>query len=131
MKTRIEDSANKFSSGFNCAQAVACTYCDMASISCDSAFETTRKYGGGRYKLCGAVVGMYIIANAANGKEIYQDPTRWMNNDDPLLKKLSEEFIKKRGSLICAELPKRENGMRMCIEYVRDASEIIEKNIKF
>lgn len=131
MKTRIEDSVEKFHSGFNCAQAVTCTYCDIASINCDSAFEVTRKYGGGRHKLCGAVIGMYIIASAANGKEIYEDPKRWLDNDDALLKKLADEFIKKRGTLICSELPKIENGMRMCKEYVRDAAEILEKNINF
>ena len=32
METRVEDAANKKMCGFNCAQAVACTYCDLAGI---------------------------------------------------------------------------------------------------
>ena len=32
METRVEEAANKKMCGFNCAQAVACTYCDLAGI---------------------------------------------------------------------------------------------------
>lgn len=32
METRVEEAAKKKQCGFNCAQAVACTYCDLAGI---------------------------------------------------------------------------------------------------
>ena len=33
MKSRIEEAVIKKKNGYNCAQAVACTYCDYAGCS--------------------------------------------------------------------------------------------------
>ena len=32
MKSRVNEAANRKRNGYNCAQAVACTYCDFAEI---------------------------------------------------------------------------------------------------
>lgn len=29
MKTRVEETITRHNKGYNCAQAVACTYCDL------------------------------------------------------------------------------------------------------
>ena len=35
MKTRVEKTQELHSRGYNCAQAVACAYCDLVGISED------------------------------------------------------------------------------------------------
>ena len=32
MKSRVEETIQKHKKGYNCAQAVACTYCDMVGV---------------------------------------------------------------------------------------------------
>ena len=34
METRVDKVAEKHKSGYNCAQAVACAYCDLVGIWC-------------------------------------------------------------------------------------------------
>ena len=130
MKNRSESSVNNYKEGHNCAQAVACAFCDIAGISRENAFEITKKYGGGRHKLCGAVIAMLLIADALNGNKINENSQCPAQDENPFLKKLSQEFINKHGSLMCCELPKKENGVNKCNDYVKDAAEILAANIK-
>lgn len=47
--------------GYNCAQAVACTYCDLAGIDEDTARNLTQGFavgmGGSMEATCGALIG--------------------------------------------------------------------------
>lgn len=36
MKSRVDEAANRKRNGYNCAQAVACSYCDLAEIDEDT-----------------------------------------------------------------------------------------------
>ena len=36
MNSRVNEAANRKRNGYNCAQAVACTYCDLAEIDEDT-----------------------------------------------------------------------------------------------
>lgn len=56
-----KETAAKFhSTGCNCAQAVACAFCDEADT--DAMKSLTRRYGGGAYKYCGALMGAVAIS---------------------------------------------------------------------
>ena len=39
MKPRVEQATEKFKSGYNCCQAIICTYCDLVDISEEEAFR--------------------------------------------------------------------------------------------
>ena len=41
METRVDKVAEKHKSGYNCAQAVACAYCDLVGIDEETMFRMT------------------------------------------------------------------------------------------
>ena len=47
MSTRTEKTQELHSKGYNCAQAVACAYCDLVGVSEDEIFRMTEGYGLG------------------------------------------------------------------------------------
>ena len=47
MESRIEDTIKRHNKGFNCAQAVACTYCDLLGLEEETVFRMTEGFGAG------------------------------------------------------------------------------------
>ena len=41
METRVEETIKRHKKGYNCAQAVACTYCDLVGIDEQTMFRLT------------------------------------------------------------------------------------------
>ena len=67
METRVDKVAEKHKSGYNCAQAVACAYCDLIGIDEETMFRLTEGLGlgmGGMEGTCGAVTAACVIAGA-------------------------------------------------------------------
>ena len=69
METRVDKVAEKHKNGYNCAQAVACAYCDLVGIDEETMFRMTEGLGlgmGGMEGTCGAVTAACVIAGAKN-----------------------------------------------------------------
>ena len=52
MKTRVEETIGRHDKGYNCAQAVACTYCDLVGVDEEYDVQDGRRLLGtwnGRY----------------------------------------------------------------------------------
>lgn len=47
MESRVEKAAERKMCGYNCAQAVACTYCDLAGIDEETARNLTQGFAVG------------------------------------------------------------------------------------
>ena len=47
MKTRVEETIKRHDKGYNCAQAVACTYCDLVGMDEETMFKLTEGFGAG------------------------------------------------------------------------------------
>ena len=62
METRVEKTIEKRSKGYNCAQAVACTYCDMVGLDEETMFKLTEAFGLGMgiWKAPAARVGWQV-----------------------------------------------------------------------
>lgn len=60
METRVEKAIEKRDRGYNCAQAVACTYCDLVGLDEKTMFKVIEGFGSGLANMhgtCGAVSG--------------------------------------------------------------------------
>ena len=69
METRVEKTIERHNKGYNCAQAVACTYCDLVGMDEESMFKATEALGlgmGGMEGTCGALTGACVIAGMKN-----------------------------------------------------------------
>ena len=103
-----EKAFDLFKSGYNCAQAVAVSFCDLTGLTEKQAARIASSFGGGMGRLrevCGAVSGMFMVLGILYG---YDDP-----KDDTTKKQLytdvqalADRFKAESGSIICREILK-------------------------
>ena len=131
MKTRVEDTIIRHNKGYNCAQAVACTYCDMVGIDEETMFKMTEGLGlgmGGMEGTCGAVTGACILAGMKRSSGNLENP-----NSKAESYKLSREIVKQfeeqNQSVVCKTLKGIETGkvLRSCQDCIKDAATIAEQ----
>lgn len=125
MDTRKELAVNRKRKGMNCAQAIACTYCDLAGIEEDTMEALTQSLGtgiGGTLEgTCGAITGactvIGMVDKQAGRVKAMQDARYIMNC-----------FKERNQTVICKELKGIETGklLRDCEDCVRDAAEFLE-----
>ncbi|MCI5663405.1 MAG: C-GCAxxG-C-C family protein [Mediterranea sp.] len=106
MEERIAKAVSLFKSGYNCAQSVAAAFADMYGFTEEQALRMSASFGGGIGRMrqtCGAACGMFLLAGLENGSTDAQDRDGKAANY-ALVQELAEEFKRRNGSLICAEL---------------------------
>lgn len=131
METRIEETIVRHDKGFNCAQAVACTYHDMVGVDEQTMFRMTEALGlgmGGMQGTCGAVSGACVLAGMKRSSGNIEKPDSKADSYK-LSKEIARRFIEKNGSLTCKELKGVETGkvLRPCADCIRDAAAIAEQ----
>ena len=92
MKTRVEETIQRHDKGYNCAQAVACTYCDLVGVDEETMFRITEALGLGMGNMdgtCGAVSGACVLAGLKNSSANLEKP-----NSKGSSYKLSKEILK-------------------------------------
>ena len=78
MESRVSDCAARHARGFNCAQAIACTYADLVGADEKTMFAATEGLGlgmGGMQGTCGALSGACVICGLANSCADLEAPT--------------------------------------------------------
>ncbi|MGN0047765.1 MAG: C-GCAxxG-C-C family protein [Bacteroides sp.] len=106
MEERIAKAVALFKSGYNCAQSVAAAFADMYGFTEEQALRMSASFGGGIGRMrqtCGAACGMFLLAGLENGSTDAKDRDGKAANY-ALVQELAEEFKRRNGSLICAEL---------------------------
>lgn len=131
MKTRVEETIKKHDKGYNCAQAVACTYCDMVGVDESTMFKITEALGlgmGGMEGTCGAVTGACVLAGMKRSSGNLEQPDSKAESY-----KLSREIVKRfeeqNKSVVCKTLKGVETGkmLRPCADCIKDAAAIAEQ----
>ena len=133
METRVDKVAEKHKSGYNCAQAVACAYCDLVGIDEETMFRMTEGLGlgmGGMEGTCGAVTAACVIAGAKNSTVEMGGPGS-KGATYKISKEIVRRFKEESGSVICKELKGINDGIvkRECIDCVRDAAALLEAEL--
>ena len=119
METRVDKVAEKHKSGYNCAQAVACAYCDLVGIDEETMFRMTEGLGlgmGGMEGTCGAVTAACVIAGAKNSTVEMGGP-----GSKGATYKISKEIVRRFKGV--------ETGTpaKACPDCVKDAARILEE----
>lgn len=134
MENRIEKAIAYHKTGYNCSQAVICTYCDLLGIDEETAFKVSEGFGGGmggmRDGTCGAVTGMYMLAGMKNSSgSIEKEKTK--ADTYKLIQKLAEEFRIMNTTVICSELlgVAGQPKLRSCDGCIEDACKLVEKHL--
>ncbi|MEE1086365.1 MAG: C-GCAxxG-C-C family protein [Schaedlerella sp.] len=130
MSDKVEKALAYNKKGYNCAQAVACTFCEELGIKEEDAFRMAEGFGSGMgmMDMCGAVTGMIMvigmknsIGNLESGKPTKGDTVKKAKN-------YAEQFKEKNGSYYCRDLKKVVDGKPMCScrQCISDAVEMVE-----
>lgn len=131
MTDRVKKAAELHKIGYNCAQAVACAYCDMVGAEETEVFRLMEAFGLGMGDMkctCGAVSGMVALAGLKNS-DANLDAPKTKGATYKQVKELTQKFRDKNGSVICAELKGIETGemLRSCPGCIEDACKIVEE----
>ena len=131
MKTRVQETIKRHEKGYNCAQAVACTYCDLVGVDEEIMFKMTEGFGAGMRNMesvCGAVSGACALAGMKNSTGNLDRPDS-KGRTYKLSKEIQERFRSQNCSIICKELKGRDTGkvLRSCPDCIMDAARIAEE----
>ena len=130
MKTRVEETIGRHDKGYNCAQAVACTYCDLVGVDEETMFKMTEALGlgmGGMEGTCGAITGACVLAGMKNSTGNLEKPNS-KGASYKLSRHIVEEFKNQNGATQCRDLKGVDTGkvLRACPDCIRDAARIAE-----
>lgn len=127
---RVENAAYRHLHGHNCAQAVACAYCDMLGVDEKTMFQITSGLGsgiGGMEGTCGAINRAAIVAGMKAQQLGYTKPEVYKVSSAVM-----KAFKEKNQSVTCKELKGIETGkiLRGCHDCVIDAAQILDETMK-
>lgn len=142
MSSRVEKAADRFSEGYNCAQAVFSAFSPAYGTGEKEAMRIASGFGGGMAHLqevCGAVTGAFMVFGSANGDADPSNPIAKSETYEQV-QAFTMRFRELRGSILCRELLgidlTTEEGQRemidrdllntVCAACVRDAANIVE-----
>lgn len=132
MESRIAAADERHKRGYNCAQAVACTYADLVGASEREAFRSTEAFGlgmGGMQGTCGALTGAcYLAGLLASDPDAPAPGTK--RTTYALSREMLERFGAQNGSVTCRELKGvgTDHGpLRPCPGCIADACALVEQ----
>lgn len=119
--------------GYNCAQAVACAFCDRLGKDEKEVFEIMEAFGFGMGTMgtCGAVSGMAAVVGMVESDGALDAP-KTKKASYKAMKALTEKFAEKNSSIICRELKGVDSGevLRSCSGCIEDAAELVEEYLR-
>ena len=123
MESRKQIAVEKKHCGLNCAQAVLCTYADIAGIDDETAIRLAAPFGAGMGNMegtCGAITGAGLVLGlVSNGPATKQ------------MRQIMNKFQERNGATQCKLLKGIGTGkvLRECSDCVADAAEFLEEEI--
>ena len=123
METRKQRAVEKKHCGLNCAQAVLCTYADLAGIDEETAIRLAAPFGAGMGNMegtCGAITGAGLVLGLVS-----QGPATKQ------MRQIMNKFQERNGATQCKLLKGVGTGkvLRECSDCVADAAEFLEEEI--
>ncbi len=130
MSDKQVKAADLHNKGYNCAQSVACAFCEELGFDEETVFRLAEGFGlgmGGMQCTCGAVSGAVMLAGMLHSKPEMSGRSKAFTYK--MAREIPAKFFEKNGSLICGELKGVETGkvLRSCPGCIDDAVEIAEE----
>lgn len=131
MESRVDIALEKRSQGYNCSQAIVCTYCDLFGIDEETAYKISESLGAGMATMegtCGALTGVFLLASLKNSGGLSM-VGKTKGSTYSIIRELKDEFKEMNTSIICRELKGLDDGIikRSCAGCVQDAALMVEK----
>lgn len=130
-KSLVEQAVQRRQRGYNCCQAVVCTYSELLGLPEEDAYRASEGFGvgiSGMQETCGSVCAMVMLAGLKNSSGCPAPATQ--RETYALGRKMAERFREMNTSIVCREL--RGNGgvkLRSCRGCVEDCAWIVEETL--
>lgn len=131
MESRVNLAVSRRGHGYNCAQAIACTYADLVGMDETQMYKIAEGFGagmGGMDATCGALSGVCLLDGLLNsGGEGSRTGGVTMMKMNAIL----QGFKKQTGAVRCRDLKGQGDLDHLvpCGECVRIAAELAEKTL--
>jgi C_GCAxxG_C_C family probable redox protein len=141
--SRVDDAAECFAKGFNCAQAVLTAYAEGLGLDEETALKIGSPFGAGMARMgetCGAVTGAFVAIGLKHGRTRVEDEHAKEKTYE-LMHEFVRRFKERNTSILCNVLlgfdistpegrrllSERSTHANVCPKYVRDAAEILQE----
>lgn len=131
-ESRVEIAKQKHASGYNCCQAVVCTYCDLLEMDEKTAFRVSEGFGlgiSGMYETCGSVCAMILLAGLKNSDGNMEKPATKLETFK-LGQEMMNKFKEMNTTIKCSQLrgtDGKTDRIRSCRGCVEDCATIVEQ----
>lgn len=129
---RKEQATQLHHHGFNCAQSVACAFCNVMGADPQTTFRLAEGlgFGMGTMGTCGAVSAMALVTGMKLSDGDMDSP-KTKKECYAMMQKLIAEFEEKNGSIVCSEIKGAETGkvLRSCDGCIQDAVALLDKHL--
>lgn len=131
MNVRAEKALALHKKGYNCAQAVACSFCDSFGVDAKTMFRIAEGFGFGMgmMDICGAVTGMFMVIGLENSSGGTEEGKITKADTYRKVKEYARKFKDINSTFYCRELKGRDSGTPVvsCDKCIMDAVILTEE----
>ena len=134
MSEKTKHAVELHNRGYNCAQAVACTFCESFGMKEEDLFRISEAFGlgMGMMDMCGAVTGMLMVIGMDNSIGSLDNGAPTKADTYQKARRYIEKFREKNGSCYCRELKGVDSGKMLCSceQCIMDGVNLAEEYLK-
>lgn len=130
--TKKELATIKHESGYNCAQAVACSFAEEIGMDESELYRICEGFGGGlgcALGQCGALSGAVVLAGLKNSDGDIEHPAQTKKATTKLSADMLKIFVDRAGALICKDIKTGNGGapITSCAECINIGVDAVEE----
>lgn len=134
MGERAEKAIEKHARGYNCCQAVACSFADELGMDESLLYRICEGFGfgmGNAKGVCGAMSGAAIVAGLKFSDGNTENAGMTKAKTTKAAAKMQEKFTERVKALYCIDIKTGNNGRMLtsCDDCIRIAAEIVEEDL--
>lgn len=132
--TRTETAVAKYRNGYNCCQAVACTFADEVGMDEAVLYKLGEGFGGGMgtgQGVCGAISGAALLAGLVHSDGNIDHAGQTKAKTTRAAGIMQKKFMEKAKRLICRDIKTGNEGKAFtsCPDCISIAVEIVEEEL--
>ena len=131
---RADIASAKHRNGYNCCQAVVCTFADEVGIDESLLYKMGEGFGAGMgttLGVCGAISGAAMLAGLVHSDGDTEHAGLTKAKTTRVAGIMQKKFVERTKALICREIKTGNNGKAFtsCDDCIRIATELVEEEL--
>lgn len=129
MDSKVNEALERHQKGYNCAQAIVCTYCNEFGIDEQTAYRMAESFGFGMgiQSVCGALSGALMMLGLKNSGGL-ENIGKTKGSTYRYARELATDFESQVHSFLCSEI-KAPPVQCSCDGCIACAAKLVEKHL--